>query len=147
MRQLIEWKEKTLVLEWAHTWGWILFTVFVVCLPACSVPSVVSDCYPMDYVAHRAPLSMGFSRQEYWSGLSCPLPWDLLTQGSNLHLLHQAVSLPLNHLVSSNYTVGNLKRNKTPVSWDETTPTHPGGILLILKKDAGSGSTPCRWKT
>ena len=25
-------------------------------------------------VAHQAPLSMGFSRQEYWSGLPCPLP-------------------------------------------------------------------------
>ena len=25
-------------------------------------------------VAHQAPLSMGFCRQEYWSGLSCPLP-------------------------------------------------------------------------
>ena len=28
-------------------------------------------------VAHRAPLSMGFSRQEYWSGLLCPTPGDL----------------------------------------------------------------------
>ena len=28
-------------------------------------------------VAHQAPLSMGFSRQEYWSGLSCPPPGDL----------------------------------------------------------------------
>ena len=25
-------------------------------------------------VAHQAPLSMGFSRQEYWTGLSCPPP-------------------------------------------------------------------------
>ena len=25
----------------------------------------------------KAPLSMGFSRQEYWSGLPCPLPGDL----------------------------------------------------------------------
>ena len=25
-------------------------------------------------IAHQAPLSMGFSRQEYWSGLPCPLP-------------------------------------------------------------------------
>ena len=25
-------------------------------------------------VAHHAPLSMGFSRQEYWSGLPCPPP-------------------------------------------------------------------------
>ena len=27
---------------------------------------------PMDYIAHQAPLSMGFSRQEYWSGLPFP---------------------------------------------------------------------------
>ena len=28
-------------------------------------------------VACQAPLSIGFSRQEYWSGLSCPPPGDL----------------------------------------------------------------------
>ena len=28
-------------------------------------------------VAHQAPLSMGFPRQEYWSELSCPPPGDL----------------------------------------------------------------------
>ena len=28
-------------------------------------------------VAHQAPLSMGFSRQEYWSGLPFPPPGDL----------------------------------------------------------------------
>ena len=38
-------------------------------------------------VAHQAPLSVGFSRQEYWSGLPCPPPGDLPTQGSNPHLL------------------------------------------------------------
>ena len=27
--------------------------------------------------AHQAPPSMGFSRQEYWSGLPCPSPGDL----------------------------------------------------------------------
>ena len=32
-------------------------------------------------VAHQAPLSMGFSRQEYWSGLSCPSPADLPNPG------------------------------------------------------------------
>ena len=32
-------------------------------------------------VAHQAPLSMGFSRQEYWSGLSCPPPGDLPNPG------------------------------------------------------------------
>ena len=29
------------------------------------------------YVAHQAPLSLGFSRQEYWSGLPCLSPGDL----------------------------------------------------------------------
>ena len=29
----------------------------------------------------QAPLSMGFSRQEYWSGLPCPPPGDLPTPG------------------------------------------------------------------
>ena len=27
-------------------------------------------------VAHQAPLTMGFSRQEYWSGLPCPPPGE-----------------------------------------------------------------------
>ena len=31
-------------------------------------------CDPMDYIAHQVPLSMGFSRQEYWSALSFPSP-------------------------------------------------------------------------
>ena len=32
-------------------------------------------------VAHQAPLYMGFSRQEYWSGLPCPPPGDLPSLG------------------------------------------------------------------
>ena len=32
-------------------------------------------------VACQAPLSMGFSRQEYWSGLPFPLPGDLPNPG------------------------------------------------------------------
>ena len=32
-------------------------------------------------VAHQAPLFMGFSRQEYWSGLSFPSPGDLPDPG------------------------------------------------------------------
>ena len=34
-------------------------------------------------VAHQAPLSMGFSRQEYWSGLPFPSPGDFLDPGIN----------------------------------------------------------------
>ena len=32
-------------------------------------------------VAHQAPLSMQFSRQQYWSGLPCPPPGDLPHRG------------------------------------------------------------------
>ena len=32
-------------------------------------------------VAHQAPLSMEFSRQEHWSGLPCPPPGDLPNPG------------------------------------------------------------------
>ena len=32
-------------------------------------------------VTHQAPLSMGFSRQEHWSGLPCPPPGDLPDPG------------------------------------------------------------------
>ena len=50
-------------------------------------------------VTHQAPLSMGFSRQEYWSRLPFPSPEVFLTQGPNLYLLYllhwQAGSLPL----------------------------------------------------
>ena len=35
-------------------------------------------------VAGQAPLSMGFSRQEYWSGLPCPPPEDLPNPGIKL---------------------------------------------------------------
>ena len=39
-------------------------------------------------VAHKAPPSMGFSRQEYWSGLPFPSPGDLPDLGIDLGLLH-----------------------------------------------------------
>ena len=35
-------------------------------------------------VVHQAPLSMGFSKQEYWSGLPCPPPGDLPDPGIKL---------------------------------------------------------------
>ena len=50
-------------------------------------------------VAHQGPLSMGFSRQEYWNGLPCPLPGDLPNPGIKpLSPAWQADSLPLSHL-------------------------------------------------
>ena len=49
--------------------------------------------------AHHTPLSMGFSRQEYWSGLPFPPPGDFPCSGtetvSSMSPAWQADSLPL----------------------------------------------------
>ena len=48
--------------------------------------------------AWQAPLSMRFSRQEYWSGLSFPPPGDLPDTGIGYASLSSQVdSLPLSH--------------------------------------------------
>ena len=59
--------------------------------------SHVPLCATLRTAARQAPLSKGFSRQEYWSGLPYPPPGDLPNPGMGfLHLLHEQVgSLPL----------------------------------------------------
>ena len=56
-------------------------------------------------LAYRASLSMGFSRQECWSGLPCPPPWDLPDPGTEMASPEspalQADSLLLSHWGSS----------------------------------------------
>ena len=54
----------------------------LMCLHVCSV---MSDSFATLWtVAHQAPLSMGFSRQEYWSGLPFSPPGDLPDPGLEL---------------------------------------------------------------
>ena len=49
-------------------------------------------------VAHQAPLSMGFSWQDYWNGLPCCPPGDLPDPGIKLvSPALQLDSLPLSH--------------------------------------------------
>ena len=61
--------------------------------------SIMSDSFATPWtVAHKAPLSMGFPRQEYWSGLPFPSPGALLNPGLNPCLPYQqGDSLPLRH--------------------------------------------------
>ena len=47
-------------------------TNYSVCMCAQLRQSCLTLCDPRDHIAHQGPLSMGFSRQEYWSGLPCP---------------------------------------------------------------------------
>ena len=91
--------------EWV-TWR-ILYFRARVCAKSLQLCSALHN--PMT-IAHQAPLSLGFSRQEYWSGLPRLPPGDFPTQGSNAHvvcLLHwQAGSLP-----TSTTWVESLKRS------------------------------------
>ena len=70
--------------------------------------SVMSDSATPWTVVLQAPLSMGFPRQEYWSGLPLPLPEDLpnpgIEPGSSAL---QADSLP-SELKGSTSLIANL---------------------------------------
>ena len=80
-----------LVNSWASEY-FSFFTLFILCCPkylqrwhACSV---MPDSLWPHGLDCQAPISMGFSRQEYWSGLPFPTPGNLPTQGLNSPLLH-----------------------------------------------------------
>ena len=51
------------------------------CCVSATLLQLLSGSLTLWTVASQAPLSMGFSRQEYWSGLPCPPPGDLLDPG------------------------------------------------------------------
>ena len=62
-----------------HLSSFYFFYFLTMCVVSCSVMS--HSLQPHGIVAHQAPLSMGFSRQEYWSGLSCLPLGDLPNPG------------------------------------------------------------------
>ena len=54
----------------------------VICAVLCLVTQLYPTLQPHGLVACQAPLSMGFSRQEHWSGLPFPSPGDLPNPGN-----------------------------------------------------------------
>ena len=70
-------------------------------------------------VAHQPPLSMGFPRQEYWSGLSSPgdLPNLGIEPASPLSPALQAGSLPLSHWGSPTMVDVDAK-SESDLLWD-----------------------------
>ena len=64
--------------ESLRTKSWLNLT----CVCVCSVAqSRLTLCDPMDYTASQAPLSIGFSSQDYWSELPSPPPGALPDPG------------------------------------------------------------------
>ena len=87
-------------------------------------------------ITRQAPLSMGFSRQESWSGLHALLQEIFLTQGENLHLfclLHwQVGSSPLAPPGSACVCV------HTP--WEDPQEATACGLLFTGGQESGGGA-------
>ena len=61
--------------------GWPPQRAVLLLLLLLSACSCVQLCGTPQTAAHQAPASLGFSRQEHWSGLPCPSPGDLSDPG------------------------------------------------------------------
>ena len=74
-------------------------------------------------VAHQVPLPMGFSRQEYWSGLPFPSPEDLLNPGIKPRSpALQADSLPTELHGSYPKVQGSIQIETSEISPSESHP-------------------------
>ena len=82
-------------------------------------------------VTHQAPLSMGFSRQEHWSGLPCPPPKDLSDPGIEL------VSLITPALAGKFFTTSatwRLRQSRMKYRGEKKTTVRNFRILKLKKK-------------
>ena len=103
-------------------------------------------------IAHQAPLSMGFLRQEYWSGLGCHfcLQGIFPTQGSNSSglLQWQVGSLPLSPLGSPTHmkicaTVPVIARKatQTPHDCSQDCLQTQGGMFMEVEPQSPTPPT------
>ena len=107
------WFRKVMWSELVHReliwWSW-----GCACLLSCF--SDVQLFVTLGTVAHQASLSMRYSRQEYWSGVPCPPPRDLLNpwmEPMSLCLLHWWVGFFFYHYCCLVSSVLQLRRCKS----------------------------------
>ena len=90
-------------------------------------------CDPMG-CSPPGPLSMGFSRQEYWSGLPYPYPRNLPDPGiepaSLVYTALQVDSLSLNYGRSPNSTHGGLVAKSCPTLATPWTVAHQAPLSM-----------------
>ena len=96
-------------------------------------------------VAYLVPLSMGFSRQEYWSGLPFPSPGES-SQNKDQTRVSSIGTLPLNHQGSQSLWYFLLRWNRPGCRWckakfgfgdrpGEAGPTQYGFFLPVLQPE------------
>ena len=77
-------------------------------------------------LSHQAPLSMGFPRQEYWSGFSFPSPGDILDPGIEPTFPPwQADSLPISNQFYSSDQIRSVTQS-CPTLCDPMNHSTPG---------------------
>ena len=103
------------------------------CVPMCCAESCLTLCDPMDCIACQAPLSMRFSRQEYWSGLPFPSPGDLPHPGLE----------PTSPALAGGFFTTVLPNQIKAPGWitnsSDLQGQHPGGVHTAV---SASGHTP-----
>ena len=102
---------------------------FVGRMSAKPLESCPTLCDPVD-VAHQDPLSMGFSRQEHWSGLPFPAPGDLPDSG-----IQSFMSLGL---------AGRFFTTSATCGYDRVRETETEGDEDLQTPEIGSGAGPQR---
>ena len=95
-------------------------------------------CDPMDCVAHQAPLSMEFSRQEYWSGLPFPSP-RIEPVSLAFHALAGSFFTTVPPAKPSKPAMPSVKTHlhwheKAPQVWTNSSPCALQGNLLFVWK-------------
>ena len=103
-------------------------------------------------VACQAPLTMEFSRQEYWSELPFPIQGIFLTQGPNPHLLHLPALADMFLTTSAKLVIASFGGRGWGHSWGRPEgalfcTVCPFGTLSVIKQQfrahACLGSNPC----
>ena len=90
-------------------------------------------------VARRAPLSVGFYRQEYWSGLPCPPPGDLPEPGI------EPVSLTSPALAGGFFTTSASLEGLRGASRAYNAGNHKTGLVGLMEEQVWMGvSTPTK---
>ena len=88
--------------------------------------------------AHQAPLSIGFCRQEYWSGLPFLSPWGLPDPGIEPRSpVLQADSLPSELPWKTRKRRGMVNQ----VLWESSERQQADGLGLKMKGQSGTGVT------
>ena len=82
-------------------------------------------------IAYQAPLSMGFSRQEYWSGLPFPSPGDLPNPG--IVLWSPTLQETLSHL--SHHDRNKVLNKCNVLQSSQNHPTIPGSWKNCLPQN------------